>query len=69
MNLSILEQPASDDDVPEHPFTNGLPNECFFNIVLINISVSNLGMLRTTESISSSSTCTKQQFSSSVGKG
>lgn len=38
-------------------FKNGLPNECFFNIVLISINVSNFGMLRTTIFMSFSQIC------------
>lgn len=52
---------------PDMPLIKGFWNECFFNMVLIRINVSSLGMLLTTELMSSSLICIRRQFSSSDG--
>lgn len=68
-NLSSLEPPRC-GALPEIPvfLMKGFKKEWFLSIVLIKIKVSNLGILLTTELISSSLTCTRQQFSSSDGR-
>lgn len=68
VNRSRREPPRCGARPDTPPLVNGFWNECFFNIVFIKISVSNFGMLLTTELTSSSLICTRRQFSSSVGR-